>query len=40
MVNVYDNADFDGVSDLESATDENILTPGAANVNCPVVSVE
>jgi len=40
MVNVYDNADFDSVTDLESATDANVLATGAANVNCPVVSVE
>ena len=40
MVNIYDNADFDDVSDLDSATDANILATGAANVNCPIVSVE
>ncbi|WP_436902207.1 hypothetical protein [Halovenus halobia] len=39
MVNVYDNADFDSVSDLDSATDANILAEGAAMVNCPVVSM-
>jgi hypothetical protein len=39
MVNVYDNADFDDVSDLASATDAELLASGAANVNCPVVSV-
>jgi hypothetical protein len=39
-VNIYDNADFDMVSDLDSATSANILARGAANVNCPVVSVE
>jgi len=39
-VNVYDNADFDAVSDLGSATDAEILASGAANVNCPVVSVQ
>ena len=38
MVNIYDNADFDDVSDLDSALDANILENGAANVNCPVVS--
>jgi len=40
MVNVYDNADFGDVSDLDSATSANILAEGAANVNCPIVSVE
>ncbi len=40
MVNVYDNADFDQVSDLSSATSANILANGVANVNCPIVSVE
>jgi len=39
-VSVYDNADFDDVSDLDSATDAEILASGAADVNCPVVSVE
>jgi hypothetical protein len=39
-VNVYDNADFEDVSDLDSATDAEILASGAADVNCPVVSVE
>lgn len=39
MVNPYDNADFDGVSDLDSATDANVLAMGAATVNCPIVSV-
>jgi hypothetical protein len=39
-VNIYDNGDFGSVSDLGSATDANLLTSGAANVNCPVVSVE
>ncbi|MFB6300474.1 MAG: hypothetical protein ABEH65_09460 [Halobacteriales archaeon] len=38
-VNIYDNAEFDSVSDLESATDVNILASGAAMVNCPIVSV-
>jgi len=40
MVNIYDNADFDAVSDLSSAGDAEILASGAANVNCPVVSVQ
>jgi hypothetical protein len=39
-VNVYDNADFDEVSDFDSATGANILATGVANVNCPVVSIE
>ncbi|MEF8783908.1 MAG: hypothetical protein V5A39_05770 [Haloarculaceae archaeon] len=39
-VNIYDNTDFGSVSDLGSATDAAILASGAANVNCPVVSVE
>jgi hypothetical protein len=38
MVNVYDNADFDTVSDLDSATDATILANGVATVNCPLVS--
>jgi hypothetical protein len=38
-VNPYDNADFDAVEDLGSATDASILARGVANVNCPVVSV-
>lgn len=40
LVNVYDNADFDSVSDLASAKDANVLANGVANVNCPLVSVE
>jgi hypothetical protein len=39
-VSVYDNADFDNVSDLASAQAANILASGVANVNCPVVMVE
>jgi len=38
-VNIYDNADFERVSDLESAGDAAILASGAADVNCPVVSI-
>ena len=38
LVNIYDNADFDQVSDLDSATDATILASGAATVNCPVVA--
>lgn len=37
-VNVYDNADFDSVSDLDSASAATVLNAGAATVNCPVVS--
>lgn len=37
-VTVYDNADFDMVSDLDSASDAEILATGTATVNCPVVS--
>ncbi|WP_227130911.1 hypothetical protein [Halorubellus salinus] len=40
LVNVYDNADFDSVSDLASAKESNVLAQGAANVNCPLVAVE
>jgi hypothetical protein len=39
MVNVYDNTDFDSVSDLDSATSAEILDTGVATVNCPVVSL-
>jgi len=38
-VNVYDNADFDGVADLSSATDAELLAGGVATVNCPIVAV-
>jgi len=37
FVNIYDNADFDMVHDLQSALMANILAMGAATVNCPVV---
>ncbi|MFC7201937.1 hypothetical protein ACFQJC_00265 [Haloferax namakaokahaiae] len=40
FVNIYDNADFGMVSDLGSATNAEQLASGAANVNCPIVSVE
>ena len=36
-VNIYDNADFDMVHDLQTAQMANILAIGAAMVNCPVV---
>lgn len=39
-VNVYDNADFDAVSNLSTATSANILGTSVALVNCPVVSVQ
>ncbi len=39
-INVYDNADFASVSDLESATEATLLESDTATVNCPVVSVE
>jgi hypothetical protein len=39
LVNVYDNADFDDVSDLDSALEAEQLAAGVATVNCPVVSV-
>ena len=39
-VNVYDNAEFSDVSDLDSATSATILDDEAAHVNCPIVSVE
>jgi hypothetical protein len=39
-VNIYDNADFSNVHDLTSAQMANILVPGAANVNCPIVDVQ
>lgn len=38
LVNVYDNADFASVEDLESATDATLLDAGVATVNCPVVA--
>ena len=38
LVNMYDNADFEAVSDLASATQANQLVAGAATVNCPVVA--
>lgn len=39
-VNVYDNEDFDDVSDLSSAMDAAVLDDEGPTVNCPVVSVE
>ncbi len=40
LVNIYDNADFDSVSDLDSAMAAGLLATGAATVNCPIVSVQ
>ena len=39
-VNVYDNADFESVSNLSSAGMTNVLATGVATVNCPVVYME
>lgn len=39
FVNIYDNQDFDMVSDLSSAQNATILAEGAAIVNCPIVNV-
>ena len=39
-VTIYDNMDFNAVSDLSSAQMTNILVYGAALVNCPVVSIQ
>lgn len=39
-VNVYDNADFNMVMDLGSASSSNVLAMGVANVNCPVVAIQ
>jgi len=36
-VDVYDNADFDMVTDWTSALNSNVLATGVATVNCPVV---
>jgi hypothetical protein len=36
-VHVYDNAEFDAVSDLTSAMDATELDPAATLVNCPIV---
>ncbi|WP_256392000.1 hypothetical protein [Natronoarchaeum rubrum] len=38
-VSPYDNADFESVSDLDSALDANVLDSGIATVNCPIVSI-
>jgi hypothetical protein len=39
-VDVYDNADFDDVMNLESAQQATLLAEGAALVNCPIVAAE
>lgn len=39
-VTVYDNADFDMVSDWASAQQANLLAAGVSKVNCPVVAIE
>jgi len=39
-VDIYDNADFDNVSDWPSAQNAALLAAGAALVNCPIVNVE
>ena len=39
-VNVYDNADFANVKDLETAVAANLLATGVANVNCPIVKID
>ncbi len=38
-VNVYDNADFPKVRDLDTALQAKLLAPGVATVNCPIVSI-
>ena len=40
QVHVYDNSDFDSVSDLSSAQSANILNSNAGYVNCPIVYKE
>ncbi len=40
VVNIYDNAEFDLVSDLATAEAATILAAGAALVNCPIVTAE
>lgn len=38
-VDVYDNADWAKVSNLDTAQSAKLLGPGVANVNCPIVFV-
>lgn len=40
LVNAYDNADFESVTNLSTAWETNILGAGVARVNCPVVSIQ
>jgi hypothetical protein len=39
-VDIYDNNDFDNVSDWPSAQNASLLVAGAALVNCPIVDVQ
>ncbi len=39
-VNIYDNDDFDEVSDLDSAVEAEILEDDGPDVNCPIVAIE
>ena len=39
-VDIYDNNDFDNVSDWPSAQNASLLVSGAALVNCPIVDVQ
>jgi len=39
-VDVYDNMDFDMVSDWSSALSATLLVEGAAMVNCPIVEIQ
>jgi alcohol dehydrogenase (cytochrome c) len=39
LVAVYDNADFASVRDRATALKAKVLAPGAATVNCPIVSI-
>jgi len=38
-VNVYDNADWPKVTNLDTAQNAKLLGPGVANVNCPIVFI-
>ena len=39
-VQIYDNTEFDDISNLTTALSATILAPAAAIVNCPIVSVQ
>jgi alcohol dehydrogenase (cytochrome c) len=39
LVAVYDNTDFQSVHDRATAVKAKVLAPGAATVNCPIVSI-